>query len=214
MFMIVFLCQLVGFGLTPVDANAEVVGNILPSMDVVLAQYESQLATADPLQAMEVLDSLASGVFWKLGDYDLSWNPQTQELEASLQGTDVQIEISTGIDALGRQTFQILVPDEGPITGWVDVDIARKRIIISEDKNITRIGLQLSELDSYGMRSVLSVGLLFCTCHQQNGTNHNLCTHKQCDDAASCRIELGGGVHAEGTCFDVVGGGFSIAQAP
>ena len=214
MLKIVLLCPLIGLGQTQGGANMEVAGIALPSMEVGLAGYESQGATRDPLPAMDVLDSLAGLVFFKGGDYDLSWNPQTQELEASLPGTDIQIAVSTGIDAVGRQTFQILIPDENPLTGWVDVDVPHQRVMVSEDQDMTRTVFQLSGPDSYGMRSINSVvAQAFCTCTGTDGSHHNLCTHDQCRDAAECRIELSNGNHDEGTCYDVTSGGVSIGPA-
>lgn len=111
-------------------AEATLVDAALVEMDGVLAEYQAQVASSDPLEAMSVLDAIGNVVLWKLEGYDISWSPQDQTLQVFLDGVAAP-DVAVGIDAQGRQAFVIPLPDsEDFLTGWVDVDMVHNRVIM------------------------------------------------------------------------------------
>lgn len=176
-------------------ANLDLPEVTLVEVDNALVEYQAQVASRDPLEAMAVLDAIGNVIFWRLEGYDISWNPQDQTLAVSLNGLAAP-DVATGLDAEGRQAFVIPLPDsEDFLTGWVDVDMAHNRVIMRSTSLPIDIFIPFAAEDDGTMLLIGPTGK-GCAC-VSNGTMVQWCTYRSyCVDRNPCTNGHG----AQGDC--------------
>lgn len=184
-------------------------GQVLEESIDAFAEYEAQVATRDPLEAIAVLDSLTNHVLWSLDGYVLRWSATEQRVDVFLDGVPVE-GVSTGIDEVGRQVFEVPMPDAAPITGWIDVDVPHNRLVMGA-ASISRVA-GLTDNDD-GTRSVVTIADRTCDCTKPGGKIIGFCAKNEyCTNNLGCNVQ-----NTEGQCIfhDVPDcGANSIQPAP